>query len=100
MAEAATTPGWWNDRLEKLLYAVGIALGGVLAVLTALNQPYNQNEWAQIQPYDSWDPAVVTGGTRQPPLDPLLGALVQHLTGVGQLQQRIVPIVCGTCRWC
>ena len=95
MAEPTTTPGWWTDRFERALYAVGVALGAVLAVLTALNQPYNQNEWVQIQPYDSWDPEVVTSGTRQPALDPLLGALVQHAVGVGQLQQRLVPVACG-----
>lgn len=86
---------WWSDRLELVLHGVAVLLGGVLAVLTALNQPYNQNEWVQIAPYDSWDPAVVTSGTRQPPLDPILGSLVQHAVGVGHLQQRIVPIACG-----
>lgn len=95
MAEAAAAPGWWHDRLERWLLALAVVVGAALSVLAALNQPYNQNEWVQIAPYDSWDPAVVTSGTRQPPLDPLLGALVQHAFGVGQLQQRLVPVAAG-----
>ncbi len=75
--------------------SLAVLLGAALSVLAAINQPYNQNEWAQIEPYDSWDPAVVTSGTRQPPLDPILGALVQHAVGIGQLQQRIVPVLAG-----
>lgn len=93
--EAPAPPGWWNDRLERLLLALAVLLGAALSVLAALNQPYNQNEWVQIAPYDSWDPAVVSSGTRQPPLDPVLGALVQHVLGVGQLQQRLVPVAAG-----
>lgn len=95
MAETPPTPGWWEDRLERGLLALAVVLGAALSVLAALNQPYNQNEWVQIAPYDSWDPAVITSGTRQPPLDPILGALVQHVVGVGQLQQRIVPVAAG-----
>ena len=95
MADASAAPGWWSDRLERWLLALAVLLGGTLSVLAALNQPYNQNEWVQIAPYDSWDPAVVTSGTRQPPLDPILGALVQHAVGVGQLQQRLVPVAAG-----
>nr|WP_246299477.1 glycosyltransferase family 39 protein [Nocardioides panaciterrulae] len=34
-------------------------------------------------------------GTRQPPLDPLLGGLLQHLLGVGQLRQRLEPALAG-----
>ena len=82
-------------RAERFGYPAAVALGAALMVITAINQPYNQNEWAQIATYDSWDPRVVASGTRQPPLDPLLGALVQHLLGVGQLQQRLVPVLCG-----
>lgn len=95
MAEAPAAPTWWSARLEGLLHALAVLTGAVLSVMAALNQPYNQNEWVQIQPYDSWDPSVVTSGTRQPPLDPILGALVQHVVGVGQLQQRIVPVLAG-----
>ena len=95
MAEPPAAPGWWNDRLERLLLALAVLVGAALSVRAAVNQPYNQNEWVQIAPYDSWDPAVVTSGTRQPPLDPILGALVQHAFGVGQLQQRVVPVLAG-----
>lgn len=72
-----------------------IVIGGAaLLVLTALQQPYNQNEWVQIQPYGA-DLASALGGTRQPPLDPLLGTLAQRLLGEGQLEQRLVPVACG-----
>jgi len=95
MAEMPAASGWWTDRRERLLHALAVLVGATLSVLAAINQPYNQNEWVQIAPYDSWDPVAVTSGTRQPPLDPILGALVQHVTGVGQLQQRLVPVAAG-----
>lgn len=81
--------------MEDLLYALIVAVGAVLIVLTALNQPYNQNEWQQIAPYDEPDLGRAVSGTRQPPLAPLLGALVQRAVGVGQLEQRLVPVACG-----
>jgi 4-amino-4-deoxy-L-arabinose transferase-like glycosyltransferase len=40
------------------------------------------------------------GGTRQPPLDPLLGAAFTHVFGQGQLQQRLVPLLAGSASWC
>ncbi|MBA2772562.1 MAG: glycosyltransferase family 39 protein [Nocardioidaceae bacterium] len=78
---------WW--------YVGAVVLGGVLCVLAALNQPFNQNELKQIGPYGSNDLSTITSGTRQPPLDPLLGSLVQHLLGEGQLRQRLVPVLAG-----
>lgn len=85
----------WRQRLELGLYALAVVLGSVLLVGTALNQPYNQNEWEQIKPYGSPDITTAVTGTRQPPLDPLLGSLVQRLVGEGQLEQRLVPVACG-----
>lgn len=80
---------------ESLWYAGAVVLGAVLVVTASITQPYNQNEWAQIAPYGSSDLHKIVSGTRQPPLDPLLGALVQHLFGEGQLRQRLVPALCG-----
>ncbi len=82
-------------RLEDVLYALTVVVGAVLIVITALNQPYNQNEWQQIAPYDEPDLGRAVSGTRQPPLAPLLGALVQRAVGVGQLEPRLVPVTCG-----
>ncbi|MPZ63471.1 MAG: hypothetical protein GEU93_19740 [Propionibacteriales bacterium] len=82
-------------RRSSYWYAGAVVVGSVLIVLTAINQPYNQNEIQQIGPYDSGSLAEITSGTRQPPLDPLLGAAVQHLLGEGQLRQRLVPIAAG-----
>ena len=78
---------WW--------YAGAVAAGSVLIVVAAISQPYNQNEIKQIEPYGSNDFSTITQGTRQPPLDPLLGSLVQHLLGEGQLRQRLVPVLAG-----
>jgi hypothetical protein len=80
---------------EGRWYAGAVLLGGALMVVTAIVQPYNQNEWVQIEPYGSSDLHEIVSGTRQPPLDPLLGALVQHLLGVGQLRQRLEPVAFG-----
>ncbi len=79
----------------RLLDAAAVAVGSILMVITAINQPYNQNEIQQVAPYGSSDLAKITGATRQPPLDPVLGAIVQHLLGEGQLRQRLVPILAG-----
>lgn len=84
-----------HDRTQALAYGVVVLVGSALIVLTSLNQPYNQNEWQQIAPYDSPDLGEAVSGTRQPPLDALLGALLQRLTGEGHLEQRLVPMVSG-----
>lgn len=76
-------------------YALVVLLGSVLVVVTALNQPYNQNEWVQLRPYGAPDLVVAVSGTRQPPLDPLLGVAVRRLLGEGHLLQRLVPVACG-----
>jgi hypothetical protein len=67
----------------------------VLIVVTAIHQPFNQNELQQMAPYGSSSLAKIAGGTRQPPLDPWLGSLLQHLLGQGQLRQRLVPVGSG-----
>jgi uncharacterized membrane protein len=76
-------------------YAGAVVVGSVLMVAAAINQPYNQNELQQMAPYGSDSIEKIIHGTRQPPLDPLLGALVQHLLGEGQLRQRVVPVLAG-----
>jgi hypothetical protein len=81
-------------RLRALVDVLVVLGGAALIVLTALQQPYNQNEWVQIAPYGH-DLGTAVSGTRQPPLDPLLGSLAQRLVGEGQLQQRLVPVLCG-----
>ena len=93
--EAARKSRWGNSPRELILYAAGVLFGAALITITAIQQPYNQNEWKQIAPYGSSDPSVVASGTRQPPLDAWLGALVQHALGEGQLRQRLVPVLCG-----
>jgi hypothetical protein len=73
----------------------GVLVGAALILAASINQPFNQNELLQMAPYGSNDVSTITGATRQPPLDPLLGALVQHLLGEGQLRQRLVPALSG-----
>lgn len=80
---------------SSIWYVGAVVIGAVLVVWTAFNQPYNQNEIAQITPYGSGSMEEITSGTRQPPLDPLLGAGVQYLLGEGQLQQRLVAVLAG-----
>ncbi|CAN5404922.1 hypothetical protein BH24ACT12_BH24ACT12_02110 [soil metagenome] len=76
-------------------YLAAVCVGALLIIVASINQPYNQNELQQMAPYGSGSVEEITAGTRQPPLDPLLGALVQHLLGEGQLRQRLVPALCG-----
>ena len=76
---------WW--------YAGAVVVGAVLVVVTAVRQPFSYDEISQITPYSSWNVVDVVTGTRQPPLDPLLGSLLTHVFGVGQLQQRLVPVL-------
>lgn len=78
---------WW--------YAGAVLVGAVLDVVTAIRQPFSYDEIQQISPYASNSIDEITSATRQPPLDPLLGALAQHLFGTGQLQQRLVPVLAG-----
>ncbi|MBA2528356.1 MAG: glycosyltransferase family 39 protein, partial [Euzebyales bacterium] len=72
-----------------------MVVGTALIVCAGWRQPYNQNELQQLNVYGADTIAEIVGGTRQPPLDPLLGAGVQRLAGVGQLQQRLVPMLAG-----
>jgi hypothetical protein len=76
-------------------YFGAVAVGAVLMVIAAIQQPFNQNELRQIAPYGSDSFAEITGGTRQPPLAPLIGSAFQHLFGQGQLQQRLEPVLAG-----
>ena len=78
---------WW--------YLGAVVAGAVLLVVTALRQPFSYDEITQITPYGSWDVTEVLGATRQPPLDPLLGSVLTHVFGQGQLQQRLVPVLSG-----
>jgi hypothetical protein len=96
--------GWLAEsraRTRSLLgrdipwYVAAVVVGSVLIVVAALNQPYSFDEITQIAPYGSDNIGKITGATRQPPLDPLLGAMFQHLFGVGQLQERLVPVLAG-----
>jgi len=80
---------------ELVGYTAAVVVGSVLILVAAHQQPYNQNELQQIAPYGSGDISKIIHATRQPPLDPLLGAAVEHVFGVGQLRQRLVPIVAG-----
>src|SRR3954451_11732983 len=85
-------PRW---PLAVWLYVVPVVVGAVFVVISGLHQPLNQNEMLQIAPYGSNSIHKIVAATRQPPLDPLAGALVQHVFGVGQLQQRLIPILAG-----
>lgn len=91
-APAAPRP---RERDDVWWYAGAVIVGAVLDVTTAIRQPYSYDEIQQISPYASNSVVEITGATRQPPLDPLLGALAQHVFGTGQLQQRLVPVLAG-----
>ncbi len=84
-----------TERLRTAADLAIVLLGAVLIVLTVLQQPFNQNEYVQLAPYGDADLGTAVTGTRQPPLDPFLGVLVQRLLGEGQLQQRLVPVAAG-----
>ncbi|MFY9916549.1 MAG: glycosyltransferase family 39 protein [Nocardioidaceae bacterium] len=76
-------------------YVAAVVLGAALIVVTAIRQPFSYDELTQINVYGSNSISVITGATRQPPIDPLLGALFQHIFGEGQLRQRLVPVLSG-----
>jgi len=80
---------------DRWASAAGVVVGATLLLVAAVRQPFSYDELSQITPYASHDVVTIVSGTRQPPLDPLLGALFRHLLGQGQLQQRLVPVLAG-----
>ena len=78
-----------------LCYIGAVLVGSVLIVAAAIRQPFSYDELQQIAPYGSSDLGTITGATRQPPIDPLLGAFFHHVFGEGQLQDRLVPVLSG-----
>jgi len=72
-----------------------VLVGCALNIAAAIRQPYSYDEIQQITPYGSNSIVEILSATRQPPLDPLLGALIQHVLGVGQLRQHLVPLLAG-----
>jgi hypothetical protein len=72
-----------------------VVVGSALIIATAIRQPFSYDEITQITPYGSNSVVEIVSATRQPPLDPLLGAMFQRLLGMGQLQQRLVPVLSG-----
>jgi hypothetical protein len=79
-----------------LACSAAVLLGAVLCTIAAIGQPFSYDELTQIAPYGTGDAGEITSATRQPPLAPLAEALVQHLLGEGQLQQRLLPLLSGT----
>ena len=93
---ASSPDGRLRTGLAELVgYVSAVVVGSALIIVSAQRQPYNQNELQQIAPYGSGDISKIIHATRQPPIDPLLGAAVEQVFGVGQLRQRLVPIVAG-----
>lgn len=78
-------------RPSDVGYVLAVAIGALCIGIASWKQPYNQNELLQMAPYGSDRISTIISGTRQPPLDPLLGSLIQHALGVGQLRQRLEP---------
>lgn len=76
-------------------YVGAVLVGCALNIAAAIRQPYSYDEIQQITPYGSNSIVEILSATRQPPLDPLVGALVQHVLGVGQLRQHLVPLLAG-----
>ncbi len=86
---SAKTAARSRSRLdgENRWYAVAVVVGSALIIATAIRQPFSYDEIIQITPYGSNSVVEIVSATRQPPLDPLLGAMFQRLLGMGQLQQ-------------
>ena len=66
-----------RGRGELAVWVLVVALGAALLVVTAVNQPYNQNEWVQLRPYDKPDlgeaiagPTVRSGACSTPSWQP------------------------------
>ncbi len=95
LAPASREQTLTGARRDLPYYIAAVLLGAVLIVLTAIRQPFSYDELTQINVYGSDSISVITGATRQPPIDPLLGALFQHIFGEGQLRQRLVPVLSG-----
>jgi hypothetical protein len=95
--DAPTTPDGAPRRRRRwpvaAAYLVAIVVGSALIVSAALTQPYNQNELQQVNAYRFDDYEQAISGTRQPPLGPSIGVVVQRTLGVGQIEQRLESVL-------
>lgn len=80
-------------------WLVGLAvMAGAGVLLVAIGEePYHIDELRQVRYYDAPLRYVVAGSAnqQQPPLDPVLNALIQRWIGVGDVKQRLLSVVCG-----
>lgn len=86
-----------RDVVARRLTWMAIAVGAVILVLGMVEEPYHIDELRQVQSYSRSVGGLIDASfaQEQPPLDPFIGKVVQHLVGTGHVQQRLHPTLLG-----
>lgn len=76
---------------------LAVALGMLILLVAAIEEPYNIDELRQTRSYDKSFEHVVQESIlqEQPPLDPLINAMAQRVIGVGDVRQRLLSVLFG-----
>lgn len=92
-----TTARTAAGRRVLLLTVAAIVVGSVILVIGMLEEPYHIDELRQVRSYSRPMSVLIelSYGQEQPPLDPILGKVVQRVLGQGHVQQRLHPTILG-----
>jgi len=89
-----TQPG---ARTVAILTVIAVAVGALILMLAITEEPYHIDELRQVRSY-TWPYADIVDASfaqEQPPLDAVLNATVQRALGLGDVQQRLLPVLFG-----
>lgn len=90
-------PPHFNCADARWLVCVAVIVGASVLSVAISEEPYHIDELRQVGYYGGsiFDVVVGSAKQQQPPLDPVLNTLIQRWIGVGDVEQRLLSVLCG-----